>query len=360
MGKEKRPRIGQILIFLFATFGLSWGAALLPNRSAGDETLLRSGLPPLGMLIPAFVALVIEIFAARESSIYLRRYTEKPRLILFAYLLLTLLVAFISILAALTELSLDLLRLSGNVLFVLWTLLIIRLYRQSGETSFRRAGLQLGNTDVGLRFVIGVVVFLLSQAGLNSALGFGEFQGLQESIEGIPIPAALYLPALVAFLALAAIGTPLGGLAATFGEEYAWRGFLQRGLEPFGRRLGTSLIGLIWGIWHLPIILSGVHTYPPTPLGFLYALVFFILWGYIQSYAVLKTGSVWVAAFLHGVVNSVYAFTLTYLVRPENRLLSFGLGIYGLALLGVIVLFVLRDPVWETPVSMPEGYEPST
>jgi membrane protease YdiL (CAAX protease family) len=349
-GKVGRPPKGQLALFLSVTFALSWGAALLPVKAGGEGTVLRSGLPPFGMLVPAFVALVVEMFISKKGGLYFRKYTAKPSLILFAYLLLTLLTGFINLLAAFPGIPLDVLRGVGNVLFVLWTLLLIRLYRQSGEAAFRQAGLQLGDTQVGVRFVIGIVVFLLSQAALNWLFGLGEFQGVQGRIEGIPVPATWYFPALFAFLLLAIIGTPLGGLAATFGEEYAWRGFLQRRLEPFGRRRGAFLIGLIWGIWHLPIILSGVHTYPPTPFGFLSALIFFTLWGYIQSYAVLKTGSIWVPVFLHGVVNSVYAFTLTYLVRPEDKLFSFGLGIYGLALLGVIVLLVLRDPVWKSPV----------
>jgi hypothetical protein len=46
------------------------------------------------------------------------------------------------------------------------------------------------------------------------------------------------------------------------------------------------------------------------------------------------------------VVNSVYAFMLEYVVRPDDKVLSFGLGVYGLACLAVIVLFVLRDSIW--------------
>lgn len=85
---------------------------------------------------------------------------------------------------------------------------------------------------------------------------------------------------------------------------------------------------------------------PPTILGVGLGLVFFVLWGFVQSYAVVKARSIWVAAFLHGLVNSVYAFTLEYVVRPEDKVLSFGLGVYGLACLGVVALFVLRDVVW--------------
>ena len=63
----------------------------------------------------------------------------------------------------------------------------------------------------------------------------------------------------------------------------------------------------------------------------------------------LKTSSVWVAAFLHALVNSVYAFVLAYGVRPTDNVLSFGLGVQGLLCLSPIVWLILRDPVWQAP-----------
>jgi len=154
--------------------------------------------------------------------------------------------------------------------------------------------------------------------------------------------------ALIVAFGLAVTGVPLSGLAVVFGEEYGWRGFLQDELVKLGKRRGVLVVGLVWGLWHFPVILSGVHTYPPTSLGLGLGLVFFVLWGFVQSYAVLKARGIWVAAFLHGVVNSVYAFMLGYVVHPDDKVLSFGLGVYGLACLAVVVLFVLRDPIWGT------------
>ena len=344
-------RFPLLALFLAVTFGLSWGIPLVTAMSTGKGPYGASELPPLGMLIPAFVALLLQVFVSGESKIHFRKITGAPRLIIYAYLLLTVLVGLLTVVSLFTEIPGAVLRSLGNVLFVLWPLLIIRLHRRHGEAAFERGGLQLGDRNRGVRFVLGVVLFLLVQAGLNGVLGLGDYQGIQESIAGMPVPRALYPFALIAFLFLTVVGTPLGGLAVTFGEEYAWRGFLQTELVKLGRRRGVLLVGLIWGIWHTPIILSGVHTYPPTPIGFLFAIVFFILWGFVQSYAVMKTNSIWVAAFLHGVVNGVYAFTLNYLVRPDNKLFSFGLGFYGLLCLGAVVLVILRDPVWKAQTS---------
>jgi membrane protease YdiL (CAAX protease family) len=42
---------------------------------------------------------------------------------------------------------------------------------------------------------------------------------------------------------------------AGFGEELGWRGFLLRQLNQQSFIKASLLIGIIWGIWHSPIIL---------------------------------------------------------------------------------------------------------
>jgi membrane protease YdiL (CAAX protease family) len=241
-------------------------------------------------------------------------------------------------------------RLLGGIAtwsMIAWTLLVIRQYRGHGEESFGRAGLQLGNRSIGFKIALGVVAFLVLQGVLDLALGLG--RNILGTVPGqaMNIPEGFKPLFLVIIFALSIVGTPLGSLAILFGEEYGWRGFLQDELEPLGRRRAALLIGLIWGIWHIPIILSGVHTYQPTAQGFLLAGAFFVLWGVVQSYAVLKTGSIWTAAVLHGIVNGLYSFLRTYVVRPDDKVLSFGLGLYGVICLAVIVLFIIREPVWD-------------
>ena len=356
MDMQSGVRIGRVLGFIFSTLGLTWGIHWFTAQHLGGEAFLNQALPPLGMLIPGFVALVIEVFISKESRLHFRKFKEHPRLIFYAFMLMTITAGVITALGLFTRVPIYLLSALGEILFVSWTLFVIYLYRQCGEESFRLAGLQLGDKEKGIPFVIGIMLFFPIQAGLNMVFGLGEFQGLQGYINGIPIPKVIYPFALVGFFILAVVGTPLSGLAATFGEEYGWRGFLQRELRPMGLRPSTFVIGMIWATWHIPIISSGVHTYPPTPTGYLLAYAFFVLWGFVQSYAVLKTGSVWTAAFLHGVVNSVYSFTLTYLVRPDDKLFSFGLGAYGLVCMAGVALMILRDPIWSTP-HVPETTE---
>jgi membrane protease YdiL (CAAX protease family) len=343
----RRTQHWQVIVFVAMAFLLSWGFDLVLTAVSGGTSYPELGMTPWGMLAPACAALVLQLFILRDSPIRFHTLSREVRWIFLSYLLLTVAYGVVTILAAALPGATALLRGIGAVLMTAWTMATLYLGGQSAPQARERAGLNLGHVRYGQRCILGTVAFFLSQAGLNLLFGLGDWQGRQAVLYGLPIPQTWYLPALVAlFVGVAVIGTPLSGLAAVFGEEYGWRGYLQGSLNSLGKVRSAILVGLVWGAWHVPVILRGAHTYPPTLLGVLLGIVFFVLWGLIQSYAVLKTGGIWVPAFVHGVVNSVYAFTLNYLVRPRDSVLSFGLGVYGLACLAVLAGAILRDPVW--------------
>jgi len=123
---------------------------------------------------------------------------------------------------------------------------------------------------------------------------------------------------------------------AGFGEELGWRGFLQRELNFMGFWKSSIVIGVIWGIWHAPIILQG-HNYPQHPFtGVVMMILFTLLWSPIFSYIRLKANSVIAAAIFHGSLNGTAALSLMF-TKGGNDLI---LGITGLA--GFIVLIVVN------------------
>ncbi len=342
----RRLHFKKLLLFLALTFGLTWGFEWLVAHTIGQSAYLQIGLQPTGMLSPAFSALILQIFVFKDSAIYFRTHREKTQWIFYGFLVVTVLNGIVNLLALITPIRAAILQGVGGILATLWTFLVFYIYGKCGAEGFQRVGLQIGNKDLGVHFIAGVVVFLLSQAALNWLFGLGKFPGILNQVGGIPVTRGLYPFAAFLFFLISAVGTPLSGLASVFGEEYGWRGFLQNELVKLGPRAGIFLVGLIWGLWHFPMILSGIHTYPPTVAGLVLGMIFFVLVGFVFGYAVMKTKSIWVVAFMHGVMNSIYSFVLNYLMRPDDKVFSFGLGIYGLICLIAIVLMVLRDPIW--------------
>jgi membrane protease YdiL (CAAX protease family) len=121
-----------------------------------------------------------------------------------------------------------------------------------------------------------------------------------------------------------------------FGEELGWRGLLQRELGFLGFWRSSALIGLIWGIWHAPIIIQG-YNYPQHPqAGVLAMVAFTLLFSPIFSYVRLKAKSVIATAIMHGSLNYA-AFLAIMMIKGGNDLL---VGVTGLA--GFIVLAIVN------------------
>jgi membrane protease YdiL (CAAX protease family) len=352
--RMQRVNFERIFLFLALTFGLTWGLELLVALTIQQTAYLETGLHPMGMFFPAFSALLLQIFVFKDSPLYFRTHRETTRWVFYSFFLLTIFNGILTLLALTTPVRAVILQGVDGILVTWWTLAVFYIYGKCGAEGFRHVGLQIGDKDLGVRFIAGVVVFLLSQAALNGLFGLGKFPGILDQVGGVPVASGLYPFALFAFFLISVVGTPLSGLATVFGEEYGWRRFLHDELVKLGPRPGVFIVGLIWGIWHFPIILSGVHTYPATAAGLVLGVIFFVLAGFVFGYAVMKTNSIWVVSFMHGVLNSVYPFVLNYLMRPNDKVFSFGLGIYGLICLAVVVLAIMRDPIWRHHASRAE------
>jgi hypothetical protein len=131
-----------------------------------------------------------------------------------------------------------------------------------------------------------------------------------------------------------------------FGEEYGWRGYLQSELFKMGRVRGVLLLGVIWGAWHWPLILMG-YNYPGHPLlGLLLMALYTTGLAIVLGYAVLRSGSVLLSAFLHALNNQVVAFFVAFGFAPHDTAFSFDIGIYGIVTLAIVAVLILRDPIW--------------
>lgn len=95
------------------------------------------------------------------------------------------------------------------------------------------------------------------------------------------------------------------------GEEIGWRGYLQGKLfGAFGEMKGVFILGLIWGLWHLPIALKG-YLFPSYP--YIEAFVTYplacIAFSLIIAYIGFQKYSIFIAACLHA-TNNYFKATL--------------------------------------------------
>jgi membrane protease YdiL (CAAX protease family) len=107
---------------------------------------------------------------------------------------------------------------------------------------------------LGTRPRVGMVLLavFLPMAWVLFIVAFVEGTGIGQSTPDGP------LPPLLAILLVA--GVPVSAILA-FGEEFGWRGYLLPKLLPLGEVKAAVTVALIWGPWHLPVLLVGLN-YP--------------------------------------------------------------------------------------------------
>lgn len=117
------------------------------------------------------------------------------------------------------------------------------------------------------------------------------------NVEGLSNLGWLIVPQV---MVMAIITTPV-----LLGEEFGWRGYLQRRIF-VGRPVEAAIVtGVIWAIWHFPVTLRG-YNYPDHPfLGSLLLVVIAALLAYLFGWLREKTGSIWAASFAHASTNAI-------------------------------------------------------
>ncbi len=178
--------------------------------------------------------------------------------------------------------------------------------------------------------------------GMEGMLSRFESQLSQDQLEQMRTQIASLHPLVILALSLVQgviAGCTINAVAA-LGEELGWRGYLVRQWAPMGFWRMSLLIGLIWGIWHAPIIAQG-HNYPQHPvIGIGLMTLFCVLLSPIITYIRLRARSVLAAAVFHGVLNGTAGLALLFAAGGSDLTLGVT-GWPGLVILaaGNLLLF---------------------
>ena len=230
--------------------------------------------------------------------------------------------------------------------------------------------LQTGQDIGGLLFIFGpllmvlVVRFLLGDGWKDAGLGpqfkkHWRWYLFALLLFPVLILAVISFNVLVGWTALALpvpelVGPLLGGFAGQLipslifavSEEWAWRGYL----EPRFALLGIPAVprhitvGVLWGVWHFPYILSTEYTSAPIglflPLFIIGLILLALIYGKMRS----SSGSVWPAVLMHGISNALAFPIITgKLIAYGNELLG---GIQSASLSVLVALALVALLVW--------------
>lgn len=336
----------RVAWFLGLTFGLTWLLDLVLYLNNGLDNPSVGLVLQFQMLLPAFSALLLGVFVFKDNPIHTKNNRGASRWFIYFFLFLTGLY-LVSVIVGFVKPDLGP-TLSSLLLIpnFLGLILLIVLRFVGGKNTYVEAGMAGGSAKTWLFLGLALVAFFGFQTWLNYAFKLGTLVDLKTAFPQMAV-SNLSPMALILSMALNAVVIgPFLGLIITFGEEYGWRGFLQSELVHLGRIRGIFLLGVIWGIWHWPVIWMG-YNYPGQPLaGSLLMVGYCIILAYFLAYAVFKSKGVWTAAYLHALNNQTMSFFMMAIVTPTSLIASFGMGWPAMMLGALAVLLLLRDPVW--------------
>jgi membrane protease YdiL (CAAX protease family) len=228
--------------------------------------------------------------------------------------------------------------------------LLVRLIRREG---FSDAGLRLVGRGRTGAFRMYLAAYLIPPILIAAGIGLALVTGIQHwaFAENLQAPARVItdtlarngqgLPSGYSAQQLALFNVLLSTVLAftlailinmifTFGEEFGWRGYLLPRLSPLGGIYAAIITGVIWGLWHAPVIVLDGYNYPGHPwLGLGMMVIFTVSLSMIFAWLRFRSGSIWPSTLAHAAINAQAGFGLLLLSHVDS-LLGVPLGIIGL------------------------------
>ncbi len=144
--------------------------------------------------------------------------------------------------------------------------------------------------------------------------------------------------AVVMIFLLATVGV-VKNIGSTLGEEIGWRGFFIFELKKIFSFKGVSIVsGLIWAIWHWPIIFL-MYNGSNNVIFHIAAFTIMIMGiSIILAYYTFRSNSLWPAALYHSVHN-IYIQKIFTPLTITNEQSTFWIDEYGLMIPIITTIF---------------------
>lgn len=189
----------------------------------------------------------------------------------------------------------------------------------------------------------GVVFYLMCPELFDPGSGYIHKMNVEA---GLPDPELKSIQIWTAIFSAVLIA-PLLNAITCFGEEWGWRGYMMPKLLGKMKFVPAVIVGgLIWGLWHAPIIAMG-HNYGTEYAGAPWAgiammCLFCIVLGTVFTWWCIKAGNCWPAIIGHGAINGFAGVPLYFL--SDNKLPLLGptaSGLVGMSALIVTAIVVV-------------------
>jgi membrane protease YdiL (CAAX protease family) len=148
------------------------------------------------------------------------------------------------------------------------------------------------NLRAGWRYYVFAVLYPVFVVPTTLILAFAAGAGL-------PDFTSLGAGSVLQMIVVAIVSTPV-----VWGEEFGWRGYLQLRLLPERPLLAAVATGLVWAVWHYPMILLG-YLFSGNPIALVLYPINMVLTSIIYGWLRLRSGSVWAASLAHATGNTV-------------------------------------------------------
>ena len=156
------------------------------------------------------------------------------------------------------------------------------------------------------------------------------------------------VPVLITVIVMSLTFLPISQILPSLGEEAGWRGVMYPFLKAkLGTVAGKLTGGVLWGVWHWPLVILGNYFYEgeyfgKPILGPVMICITLCAFGILIDHFYEKTGCIWIPSLMHASMNAS-AVPLMFMLKSGNQHLSvLGPNCFGLlGCLPVIVLAVI-------------------
>ncbi len=284
MIKLENAQRKQLNIFLIVAFALPFALGI-PMGIGHSQGMDLSVFPTAQMCYPAAGVMLAALITRKGDPLL-------PRRFFIGF------IAFTALQAAFALFSVILPDLPWNMIseysIIAASILCLVLLMTEKKDKRLAYGLKGGHWGATAAITLLFAAMLVGRAAILSIIG------------GVESP--LFFTTLTPFTLVILAFKYFLSFTAFFGEEYGWRYYLQPLLQKrFGMVRGVLLLGLMWGLWHLPL---NFFYYTTPAYGLISAagqVVTCITLGAFFGWAYLLTDNIYLPVILHFVNNNLIA-----------------------------------------------------